>query len=336
MLLKDLVQDIKLRRQIFPCKELGLNREVAMYFEFFIDALFSSGKSLNTISSYYFDLKVFFSFLNENFSDLEHLDMIRPLHISRYYTYLETEKENGPSSINRKKLVLKTFFSYLIEQEELYKNPMPKEGVLKSRDSRTKKLPVYMESDEIFIIQRSLKNKAHESIINLRNYALINLMLYTGARVSEIISLNIEDFDQIEKYDCIKILGKGNKERILPILSEDLEEGCFLNPLKKYVEKRKSLNLESQPLFLSKKGGRLSSRGVQLMIKKEIEETVIEKDVTPHKLRHTFATHLIKNGANIRKVQELLGHASISTTQIYTHVDRDDLKNTIKDYRFKY
>ncbi|MCT4509280.1 MAG: tyrosine-type recombinase/integrase [Tepidibacter sp.] len=328
----DLIGSLKLRRQLFPIDNYPIEFKDA--FEVFIDALISAQKSINTIQSYYFDLKTFFEFLMVNYEDIEYLSDIRPLSLARFYTHLQTERKNSYKSILRKKMVLNVFFKYLIEQGIILErqNPIKKEEVIKSKVSNKKSPPVFLEKDEIKKIFDFIKNSRSNKFYKLRNLSIVSLMLYSGLRVSEITSIDLKDIEYALNHEILSIVGKGNKERKIPLLKDELLNGS-LNSLYEYYIERLKLDIDTNALFVSTKKTRLTARAIQMLMKKYSTNTNINKTITPHKLRHTFATHLIKNGADIRKVQELLGHASISTTQIYTHIQIDDLKDTLKEYK---
>ncbi|SHJ78597.1 tyrosine-type recombinase/integrase [Tepidibacter formicigenes] len=331
--IENLVSNLKLRRKLFPCNFKNYPMEFKEGLEVFIDALISAQKSINTIEAYYFDLKTFFDYIVLNYNGIEYLADIRPINLTRFYTYLETEKKNSHKSIMRKKMVLNIFFKYLIEQGIILErqNPIRKEEVIKSKVKNKKITPVYLEKEEIKELFNYIKNKKTNKFYKLRDLSIFSLMLYSGLRVSEIVSINLEDIDYAIKHEVLSIIGKGNKERKIPLLKEELFEGS-LKYLYDYYNERAKIDISTNALFISSKKFRITTRGIQMLVKKYSQNININKDITPHKLRHTFATHLIKNGADIRKVQELLGHSSISTTQIYTHIKIEDLKDTLREY----
>ena len=313
--------------------------EDVQYISSFFNALNSAGKSDNTISSYFRDLKVFFDFKASNeFLNKIKIENLKPININMYYSYLVSEKNNSLASINRKKYVLKLFFDYLVEMDSVAKSPIPKESVIKSKSKIKNKLPVYLEIPEIQKINKSILELYRDDFAKSRDFFIINLFLHTGLRISELISLDVKDIEKTKTTDFLSILGKGNKERIVPIniieLAKELNDND--NLIEKYLNYRKSINAKDDALFISQKGNRISARYIQLALKKIMSYSNIDKDITPHKLRHTFATHFLKNGANIRIVQEVLGHSSISTTQIYTHSNKDDLMNAMKKNNIKY
>ena len=313
--------------------------EDSMYFTLFLEALNIAGKSNNTINAYFRDLKVFFDFKNEN-TLLKKISVkkLQTINITMYYSYLVSSRQNSTVSINRKKYVLKLFFDYLMEQKVIKESPIPSESVIKAKSKTTSKLPTYLEIDEIQKINESVRLLYQDEFILSRNFFIINLFLHTGLRISELVSLDVKDMEKTKKNEFLQIIGKGNKERVIPInISQLCEELSDHNSLiEKYLDYRKSIKCDDDALFVSKNGKRLTPRSIQMKLKKIISYSNIDKEITPHKLRHTFATHFLRNGANIRIVQEVLGHSSISTTQIYTHSNKEDIIDAMKKNNIKY
>ena len=313
--------------------------EDSMYFTLFLEALNIAGKSNNTINAYFRDLKVFFDFKNEN-TLLKKISVkkLQTINITMYYSYLVSSRQNSTVSINRKKYVLKLFFDYLMEQKVIKESPIPSESVIKAKSKTTSKLPTYLEIDEIQKIKESIRLLYQDEFILSRNFFIINLFLHTGLRISELVSLDVKDMEKTKKNEFLQIIGKGNKERVIPInISQLCEELSDHNSLiEKYLDYRKSIKCDDDALFVSKNGKRLTPRSIQMTLKKIISYSNIDKEITPHKLRHTFATHFLRNGANIRIVQEVLGHSSISTTQIYTHSNKEDIIDAMKKNNIKY
>ena len=313
--------------------------EDSMYFTLFLEALNIAGKSNNTINAYFRDLKVFFDFKNEN-TLLKKISVkkLQTINITMYYSYLVSSRQNSTVSINRKKYVLKLFFDYLMEQKVIKESPIPSESVIKAKSKTTSKLPTYLEIDEIQKINESVRLLYQDEFILSRNFFIINLFLHTGLRISELVSLDVKDMEKTKKNEFLQIIGKGNKERVIPInISQLCEELSDHNSLiEKYLDYRKSIKCDDDALFVSKNGKRLTPRSIQMTLKKIISYSNIDKEITPHKLRHTFATHFLRNGANIRIVQEVLGHSSISTTQIYTHSNKEDIIDAMKKNNIKY
>ena len=267
--------------------------------------------SNNTIMSYDNDLKR----LNKYFKNKDFLK----LSVNDLVKFISSLKDLSPSSISHMISTLKTFYSYFIKIEKIKINPTdalksPKLGL---------HLPKYLSIDEIDKLLDIDVNDPFQA----RNKAILELMYATGLRISEVISL---EFKNIDFEECIvRVIGKGSKERIVPI------NDYALNALNTYLEEYRPLMIKNEVnnyLFLNNHGKQMTRQGVFKMIKAECLKKGITKDISPHTIRHTFATHLLENGADLRIIQELLGHSDISTTQIYTHLTNDELKSDYKKY----
>lgn len=331
----EVIKDIELRRKLFPASFENYPIEFCDVLEFFTDALISARKSVNTILSYYYDIKTFFDFISSRYERVKSVNDISVITVSRFYTFLETEKKNSHKSILRKKMTLKLMFEFLEEQRIIPadSSPIPKENVIKSKKSSTAKGRTYLEIEELKNLYSHIEDKEKNEFIKSRNISIVCMMVSFGLRISELVNLDTIDIKNALSNKTLVILGKGSKERRLPIV-DGFFESTYSGYIEKYIDLRNSMDLrmENEAFFISQKQNRITSRNIQLMIKKYASEMNLNKTLTPHKLRHTFATHLIKNGADIRKVQELLGHSSISTTQIYTHLDTRDLESTLENY----
>jgi len=230
-----------------------------------------------------------------------------------YINFLYDNKNDKASTISRKISALRTFYRYLesvgIENYSFSLLKLPKKG---------KRLPKYFEYnelEELFDVP-DISNPLGE-----RDRLILEMLYASGMRVSELVNIKLDDISFESK--TIKILGKGNKERI----------AYYNNITAKYLDKyirdgRKKLNVnDSNYLFLNYKGGNLTSRGVELILNKIIDKTALNKHITPHMLRHSFATHLLNEGCDLLSVQQLLGHESLSATNVYTHITNDRLKD---------
>ena len=210
---------------------------------------------------------------------------------------------------------LRSFYKYLVEREGLRDNPL-KEVQLPKME---KKLPIVLsvsQVDELLTAPNRTERQAQAPPwASARDTAMMELFYSSGLRLSELVTLNVADVDTFS--ETVRVLGKGRKERIVPVGQ------LALRAIEQY---RRQANVQSGPLFLSKLRKRMSSRSIWLMLKKHLSQTSIQLRVSPHKLRHSFATHLLDNGADLRSVQTLLGHANLSTTQIYTHVTMERVK----------
>ena len=263
-----------------------------------------------TVLSYQNDIDEFLEYLNRevlNFKDIEYSDL-------RFYLmYLKEEKNDNNSSIDRKLSALRGFYKYLANEGIVKSNVFS----LVSGPKKEKKLPRYFEYNEL---EELFNVPDSETALGQRDLLLLELLYATGVRVGELTNIKIKDIDLSSK--SILILGKGNKERIVTygdyceeILKRYLNDGYIL------------LNTKgSEYLFLNKNGGELTERGVRYILDQIIKQTSINKNISPHMIRHSFATHLLNEGCDLTTVQKLLGHESIKATQIYTHVTTDRLK----------
>lgn len=227
--------------------------------------------------------------------------------LRRYLAMLH--KTHKKSSIGRKLAALRTFFRFLVREGVLEVNP----GELVSTPRQEKYLPQTLSVDEAYAL---LDSAQQSDLLGLRDRAILETFYSCGLRVSELTGLNVASIDLVE--GLVRVLGKGSKERIVPIGQP------AIRALRYYLEARGAVASDS-PLFLNHRGGRLTPRSVQRNLKCQLRVGRIFKDATPHALRHSFATHLLDGGADLRAIQELLGHESLSTTQKYTQVSVDHL-----------
>ena len=263
------------------------------------------GLSQNTIDAYRRDLTEFLEFrLSKN---VEEINKIERTHINGYILKLHENKLN-PTSVMRKTASLRGFFKWLCANEICEKNP----ALTLEPPKVPQKLPKVITAEEINIILSENLNK--------REKVILELLYGCGLRVSELVNLKIHDIDISAKY--LQCTGKGSKERIVPIGSK------ALHAIKMYIKERdfilQKTRKTSKNLLLTEEGKNITRQEVYNFIHKLGEK--IHKSISPHTLRHTFATHLLENGADLRVVQELLGHSDVSTTQLYTHISKKRLK----------
>ncbi|MFH1825384.1 MAG: tyrosine recombinase XerC [Candidatus Firestonebacteria bacterium] len=253
--------------------------------------------SENTIISYENDLKQFFNFvLKKEINEIQNVD------IREFIVHLNSKKYSK-ASVERKIATLKSFFNYLKKEGILKINPA--ENI--SFPKKDKKLPRYLEIDEI--------NYLLDNIEDIKDKAILETLYSTGIRVSELVNLDVKDIDF--DNNLIKVLGKGKKERIVPIGLKALDSiGNYL----------KFKNNNNEILFVNKKGERINVRTIRHILNKCVVKCSLSKHISPHSIRHSFATHLLNKGADLRSVQELLGHSDLVTTQIYTHITTERLK----------
>ncbi len=269
------------------------------------------GLAQNTLESYGRDLRQFQTYLQNS-----QLDFLRNSNRDTILSYLNSLQVKGRavSTISRNLAAIKSFYQYLVRERHLEKDP----AVNLESPKLEKKLPRILSIGEV---EELLKQPNTFQPTGLRDKAMLELLYATGIRVSELISLNISDVNLDMGY--IKCYGKGAKERIVPLGS--IAAKC----VQEYIGKGRTKlvrTYEESSLFVNHHGNRLTRQGFWKIIKKYAMEARITKEITPHTLRHSFATHLLENGADLRSVQEMLGHADISTTQIYTHVTKNRLK----------
>ena len=259
--------------------------------------------SFYTIKNYKLDLTLFFDFLNK--SNINYLYLNKD-NVLAYLKYLDKMNLKN-STISRRISALRTFYNYLMNEGLINSNIF-----LNVKNPKLeKKLPNYLNYTEMEELLESIDISTDEG---LKRRLLIELFYSTGCRVSEIINIKVKDIDFLNKK--IRIMGKGSKERIV----------YYGDYAKKYLDKYLSKGLNKDYLFVNKHGDKYTVEEIELIVKDIMKHLSIKTHVTPHTLRHTFATHLLNNGADIRSVQELLGHSNLSTTGIYTHVSSDRLK----------
>lgn len=227
------------------------------------------------------------------------------------------QQDYSRSSTARKLATLRSFYKFLVRKDYITSNPVAAIRTPK-QERRLPKCLTYQQ------VQQLLDAPSETDLLGIRDRAMLETIYSTGVRVSELVGLNIDDVDFLG--GMLHIRGKGNKERLSPI-----GQAAML-AVKKYLQMRKeysqSKQFDEQALFVNKHGKRLSTRSVRRKLDKYIAEAGLDPNISPHTLRHSFATHLLNNGADLRSVQELLGHQSISTTQIYTHLTTDKLKES--------
>ena len=272
--------------------------------------------SKHTIRAYISDISRFIDFLSRHQSEAICIDHISSASITDFRSWLSKQAVNGASGPTRARALssLKNFLNWMDRQGIAHNAAISTVQAPK----RAHKLPKPMEITQAF---RLLDDLVIESWIDERNRALFTLLYGCGLRIDEALSLNIES---LHDGDFITVTGKGNKQRQVPILPEIKSKIEFYRESCPYPE------LPQRALFLGAKGKRLHQGVVQKAMRDLRKQLNLPETATPHALRHSFATHLLQNGANLRQIQELLGHASLSTTQIYTEVNFDDLRKIYK------
>lgn len=276
------------------------------------------GLADNTIESYNRDLKQYLNYLAKE--ELEEWSSIDRYTILSFLQHLKELKKSS-ATIIRMVSSLRKFHQYLKQEQRSSVDPMlhidtPKKAQL---------LPKVLSMSEV---EKIIETPNTDEILGLRDRAILEVMYATGLRVSELTELKMADLHL--SLGLIQTIGKGDKERIIPI--GDLAIKWIENYLKYSRVKLEKNDKRSSYLFLNHHGRKLTRQGIWKNLKAVVEKAGIEKEVTPHTLRHSFATHLLENGADLRVVQELLGHSDISTTQIYTHITKQRMAKVYKTY----
>lgn len=274
------------------------------------------GLSKNTIYSYLRDLIAFSNFIGEEY-EINQIENINKEHIHLYLK--ELSKTNCTNSISRKLVSLRMLYIFLVK-ENIVKENLMSSFTLPKRD---KKLPIVLSQEEMIEI---LDGIIVCDAISSRNRCMVELLYATGMRISELLNLTLKDLNI--KMGFIKVIGKGNKERMIPI-------GSYVGEiLEQYInDYRAEFNIKNDSLlFFNKHGQRLSREEFYSVLQTIVNSTSITKKVSPHTFRHTFATHLLENGADLRSIQELLGHSDISTTTIYTHISNQKIRSEYQQF----
>lgn len=274
--------------------------------------------SPETIKAYQEDINIFVEFLKNN-GNIQELKDVSNIEIDDYLEYMD-QKNYSIDTVQRRISSLRSLFKYLQRNNQITSDPFD----LVQLKRKGRKLPRFFYQKEIDILFKAVEG---EDPLTLRNSVILELLYGTGMRVSELSNLTIEQIDL--DMNVILVHGKGNKDRYVPF-GEYAKKAII-----KYLQNGRGFLVEkseksSNFLLINNKGTQLSSRGIEYVLDQLIKKTSLTADIHPHMLRHSFATHMLDNGADLRTVQELLGHSSLSTTQIYTHVTMEHLQ---KDYR---
>ncbi|OFX32800.1 MAG: integrase [Bacteroidetes bacterium GWA2_32_17] len=270
--------------------------------------------SSNTVLAYFNDISQFSEFLIKNFARIE-LKNASFRHVRSWIVSL-MENSIEARSVNRKLSSLNTFYKFLIREKIVKFNPTEKIIPPKNK----KRLPIFIEEKQMLNLTTNID--FGNGFIGLRNKLVITLLYGTGIRLSELISLKIEDIDFYE--NSIKVLGKRNKERIIPFGNQLKIE------LKQYIIERAKVNSKTNNVFVTEKGLSFYPKLVYRIVTHYIGMVATVEKKSPHVLRHTFATHLLNNGADLNAIKELLGHANLAATQVYTHNSFEKLRNIYK------
>ncbi|MFR0367916.1 site-specific tyrosine recombinase/integron integrase [Candidatus Phytoplasma palmae] len=281
-------------------------------FEFYISKELSLAK--NTVDSYLIDIKQYLNFIF-NELNIKEIKNITQKNISEFLKNISQNNSISSRSLARKIIAIKKFHSFLFLEKEVELNI-----ALRFKTPKyNKNLPSVLSLEEILLFFKKIPK--NNNWINLRNRCIFELMYDSGLRISELLNLKLSDLDFHQNY--IKIIGKGSKERIVP-LTKNSEKiiNKYLEIRKKIFNKEKIINF----LFINSKGNRLSRQGCYKIFKKITKSANLKINCFPHTLRHSFATHLLENGLDLRILQKILGHEDISNTQIYTHISQKHIK----------
>ena len=268
--------------------------------------------SVLTIRNYSADIAAFAVWFEQKYKQKCDWRRVDPFHLRGYLVHL-TERQFDRATIHLKMSALRSLFKWLVRTERVKQNPLagltlPKKG---------RKLPKFLTIQQVeALLDAPLKDKGKDKLAAWRDKAILETLYSAGLRIHELVQLNDDDMDVLG--EVVRVRGKGKKERLGTL------GGPAIETLQKYLELR--ARSARGPLFVNKFGGRITARSVQRMLKKYLIAAGLDPSLTPHKLRHSFATHMLDAGADLRSVQELLGHANLSTTQIYSHVTPERLK----------
>jgi integrase/recombinase XerC len=257
------------------------------------------GVSAHTLRAYRKDLEEFSEFVRKDPGDIEMIDV-------RAFVARQIKNGLGKTTAGRRLAAIRSFMKYLYREGYIRANP----AKLVSTPKAPKLLPKFLTVDDVFSL---VSQPGGIGFMKARDRAILELLYSSGLRVSEVAGLTMEDINT--KEGLVKVKGKGKKERILPVGSKAVDA------IKSYLVEKMLLKRRNKAVFLNNRGEKLSDRGIRRIVVKYAKQTGISGSIGPHTLRHTFASHLLQSGADLRVIQELLGHASLSTTQKYTHLD---------------
>ncbi len=291
------------------------------YIDRFADYLkYQRNASAHTLRNYLSDLEQFYAYLSPPDAHGERPDIeLRAIdHITiREYMAKLYQENRKKTSIARKLATLRTFFKFLCREQVIELNP----ARLVSSPRLEKRLPKVISVDEVI---HFIESPDTDTVLGKRDRAILELLYATGCRVSEVAGMNLEDIDF--KHETIRVRGKGRKERFVPFGSKAKEAlGAYLEVRGALLAEAPEHKRDAKALLLNYQGTRITTRSIARLIDKYVKECALAHDISPHSLRHSVATHLLSAGADLRAIQELLGHARLSSTQIYTHVSVEQL-----------
>lgn len=295
-------------KKIVPNDLSEQNKKYLLMFKSYL--IGEKGFPKTTVDSYTLDVEEFLLYIEKKLNIKDIRDVNRTV-IRSFMSELQG-LDYKKSSISRKVSAIKIFFRLLLRKKIIFVSPL----IYISNIKKEKMLPVFMTKQEINdLLEFVLPN----NFVNARNRAILELLYSSGLRISEVVSLDEPDLDMYE--GLVTVMGKGLRERIVPVGEVALEY------LRKYLKFKLEFGISNKALFVNKYGKRLSVRMVRKIISSLLKRLSIHKKISPHTFRHTFATHLLERGCDLRSIQEMLGHKSLSTTNIYTHVTVERLKD---------
>ena len=295
-----------------------INDDVEKYLEYLS---FQKGYSSNTVISYRRDIYKFLDYMEKENASFNDVDSI----LIRNFLLEETLDGISKRSSQRRLVALRRFYEWMLKEKKVKFNPFK----IISSPKLDKTLPDFLhqeEIDELFV-----NNEKRTDFLALRDHALLELLYASGLRVSEVVNLTL---DQIESQTrIIKVTGKGNKERMVPYSVECKKTlDKYIDECRKEIVEKNKLENDPKALFLNARGEKLTTRGVEYILKSIEKKIGMELDLHPHKMRHSFATHLLDVGVDLRVIQEILGHESLETTQVYTHISTSKMIESYQNY----
>ncbi len=295
-----------------------INDDVEKYLEYLS---FQKGYSSNTVISYRRDIYKFLEYMEKENASFNDVDSI----LIRNFLLEETLNGISKRSSQRRLVALRRFYEWLLKEKKVKFNPFK----IISSPKLDKTLPDFLhqeEIDELFV-----NNEKRTDFLALRDHALLELLYASGLRVSEIVNLTLEQMESSTRI--IKVTGKGNKERMVPYSVECKKAlDKYINECRKEIIEKNKLETDPGALFLNARGEKLTTRGVEYILKSIEKKIGMELDLHPHKMRHSFATHLLDEGVDLRVIQEILGHESLETTQVYTHISTSKMIESYQNY----
>ena len=274
----------------------------------------------HTIDSYRRDIQMFLEFMNNEGYELSTVDK----YLIRSFLRFEVVKGVSKRSNERRIISLRKYYEWLLKNEYVKYNPF----IIIKAPKHDVTLPSFLHEEELeALIELDAKR---DDFLAKRDHAIIVLLYASGVRVSELVNLKLQDVNLRQR--TMRIIGKGKKERVVPFSNLALEAlNDYIQNCRNNILLQNNLEKPTNALFLNNKGEQITSRGIQYILKRVEDKTGISLDLHPHKMRHTFATHLLEKGADLRTIQELLGHSSLETTQVYTHVTTSKMLETYKN-----